>query len=319
MKARRGERGQALVETALGGLVFVTVVLFGIHFAEVGFLSLKVEEAANSALFDSTAAKMHDTFSQNFSLSSGVIGAAGSVATQRYADWDGRASQIGGPSNVTQALTRGTPLDVSCQLAQTGLPWLSPRATGAAAFNPAYPGGPIGASGMLCHAGTQLSPFRIPTSFLENEPFRAQHVTRLSIPICSGRRAVNGSCAGDYGILLDDWGFSGANEGQECALAPNGGGGCANQGFYDMVRDVFVANGAGQGGAGSALAAHVTQGGGSPINENHFYMSFRGHESNYQQRLPSSHQTVVWKTSPFQVRPGIYNARADRCWLGRKC
>ena len=52
-------RGQATVELALGLLIFVTVLIFGIHFAEMGFLSLKVTEASASAIWDATAYQTH--------------------------------------------------------------------------------------------------------------------------------------------------------------------------------------------------------------------------------------------------------------------
>ena len=50
--------GQATVELALGLLVFVTVLLFGIHFAEVGWLSLKVQEAGAWAMWEAAGANM---------------------------------------------------------------------------------------------------------------------------------------------------------------------------------------------------------------------------------------------------------------------
>src|SRR5207249_4993558 len=52
--------GQAAAEAAIGMLVFVTVLMFGLHFAEVGYLTVKIQEAANGALWDTTAKKMHD-------------------------------------------------------------------------------------------------------------------------------------------------------------------------------------------------------------------------------------------------------------------
>ncbi len=316
-RARRsGRRGQALVEAALGMLVFVTVLLFGIHFAEVGFLSLKVEEAANSALFDTTAYKMHDTFSKDFGIYRTAVNAASANQTQRYQDWDGRASKQGGASNLTQVVTRGTPLNVTCGEARGQLPSFGGGPLARAAFSPPYPGGAIGDSVMSCTASTTLRPFKIPRRFLENEPFQAQHLQNAGdITICAGSRSKNGNCGGSYGILLDDWGFSGQAEARECPLAPEGGSTCANQGYYNMVNAIYSANGGGQGNAGSALATLVV--GSSPINEGKFYMSFHGLESQYKQTLPASHQTLTWKVSPFDVE-GYYRNRQN-CWLGHGC
>ena len=52
-------RGQGTVEIALGSLLVVTVLMFGIHFGEVLFMSIKVQEAANSAQWDATSMKLH--------------------------------------------------------------------------------------------------------------------------------------------------------------------------------------------------------------------------------------------------------------------
>ncbi len=76
------QRGQGTVEMALGVLLFVTVFIFGIHFAEVGYLSLKVQEASTSALWDTTSAKMHE-LPGNFADLQNAIGAAGGHATER--------------------------------------------------------------------------------------------------------------------------------------------------------------------------------------------------------------------------------------------
>jgi hypothetical protein len=315
-RARAEARGQALVEAALGMLVFVTILLFGIHFAEVGFLSLKVEEAANSALFDATAAKMHDTYAKDFGVYRKAVNAASAGGTQRYQDWDGRASKTGGAVNLTQAVTRGTPLNVACGEARAQLPSFAPGPRGQAGFSPPYPGGAIGDSAMLCTATTTLTPFNIPRRFLENEPFQAQHLQETAIVICAGARSKNGNCAGSYGILLDDWGFSGEAEGLACPLAKEGGTSCTNQGYYKMVNAIYDANGGGQGNAGSALAAKVA--GSSPINEGHFYLSFQNIDSApaYTQQIPS-HKSTLWKTSPFEVE-GAYRARRH-CWLGQDC
>ncbi|MBS1150350.1 MAG: putative pilus biosis operon protein, partial [Myxococcaceae bacterium] len=52
-------RGQAIVESVLGILVFISVLMFGLHFADVTFTQMKVTEAAQSAVWDSTAGQMH--------------------------------------------------------------------------------------------------------------------------------------------------------------------------------------------------------------------------------------------------------------------
>ena len=58
-KGEPRDRGQAVLEMSLGALLFVTVLLFGIHYAEVTFTQMKVTEAASSTMWDVTAGKMH--------------------------------------------------------------------------------------------------------------------------------------------------------------------------------------------------------------------------------------------------------------------
>ena len=125
-QTRRGPRGQALAETVLGLLVFVTILMFGIHFAEVGYLSLKVQEASTSALWDSTGAKMHE-LPGTFNGQAAAIKAAGGNATNRYKDFDGRSSQKGSSAPV-QVFTSAGGLKVECKAANA-ITFATPQST----------------------------------------------------------------------------------------------------------------------------------------------------------------------------------------------
>ena len=314
---RPQERGQALVETALGTLVFVTILLFGIHFAELGFLALKVEEAANSALFDATAAKMHDTFTKDWSLWRTAVTDATSKQTQRYQDWDGRESQNGQASNISQVVTQGTPIVVACQEARGALPSLAPGTRGLAVLTRVsrWTGRRVRHALQRVHHAHAV---QYSQSLSRERALPGSALTYASIPICAAGRPVNGACNTRFGILLDDWGFAGEQEGREMPLRPEGGLPLVtqNKGYYDMVNAMYQANGAGQGGAASALAALVV--GFSPINEGQFYMSFRGAESDYSQTLVS-HRDTTWKTSPIEVNGRYLRREGNRCWLGQPC
>ena len=98
-RAARG-RGQSTVEMALGLMVFVTVLVFGMHFAEVGFLSIKVQEASAGALWDTTARRMH-TLPKDFAPLQTAMDQAGAQAQQRYQDFDGRTSREQDPGLAT--------------------------------------------------------------------------------------------------------------------------------------------------------------------------------------------------------------------------
>ncbi|MFY0582594.1 hypothetical protein ACN28S_57375 [Cystobacter fuscus] len=104
-KRAAARRGQALVETALGTMVFVTILVFGIYFAEVGALTLKVQEAANFALWEATGHVQHDPREGEFQRR-GAVAQAEAEANRRYRDFDGRSSQGGGAMTVQLAIAR---------------------------------------------------------------------------------------------------------------------------------------------------------------------------------------------------------------------
>jgi hypothetical protein len=304
---RLRRRGQAAVEMALFAIVFVTVLIFGIHFAEIGYLSIKVQSAANSALWDTTAKKMHDTFNNDWTLYRGAIAQAGPETEARLTDVD-----------ITQVFTRAHPIEVTCERADpdTFLTFKPIRPVDAAIASEE--------TGMTCTARAAMEGYRIPRFFLENDQrgfFNEQHWEPRQIPICAAGRASGGDCPARYGIALDDWGFSGKDELKECPLAPEGGGSCSNQGYYDMVKRSYrkQANFAAGGlrGDASDLAEAVV--GKSPIDENHFYMSFRGSESQYTDSLGASHQQIRWETTPWKWPSAYSQSQRDNCWLGRKC
>ncbi len=299
-----------MVEATLGIFVFCTVLIFGIHFAEIGHLSLKVQEAANSALWDSTSRKMHDTFSKDWNIYKSAIPFAQNQTQARYRDFDALANNS---TTVTQVFTTARNMNVNCEVLANkhGVQPLAPDPKAAAAY-------PSGLSGIACSAEATLAGFRIPASFADNSISQFRHWKKVDIKACAAGRPVNGSCPGQLGMVLDDWGYSGTSEAQQCPLAREGGTGCANQGYYDQVSAVYKK----VGNAGSASSLAASAAGVSPIDEDFFYMSFRGRESSfgpYTESLGTSHGDITWETTPFaNPRIGPPDPRAD-CWLGKDC
>jgi hypothetical protein len=317
VRTRTAQRGQSLVELAIGTLVFVTVLLFGVHFAEVGFLSLKVQEAANTALWETTGARMHDTFAPtgpDWSLWKNGIGPAQARAQSMHRDFDALGD---GNKTVTQVFTRGSDLRVECRplVAADSVATLAPPALAANAF-------PAGDSGAFCSAEAVLTGMKLPQSFLDGSPFQAAHFVPVDMHICATGRAMSDQCTGGLSLLLDDWGFTGQAEARECGLAHNGAATCPNQPYYDMSKSVYDASLERFRflGAGSRLASVVA--GASPIDEDFFYMSFRGNEGEYgpfRESLLSSHGDLLWETTPWED-PGNYkNPLRTNCWLGLSC
>lgn len=318
-------RGQAAVEMALGSLVFVTILLVGIFFAELGFLAQKVQEAANFAVWDATGRRVHDIEGDRWDvyksvLKNGAVPAAKKLAQDRYRDFDGRASRDR-DGDTFLALSRASAIDVSC--ADDTQPF------GVAGLGPerAAPGlasamvGANGSSGIACTARTNIRSVRIPASFMESDGhFKREHWKAIPIPICAVGRASGGGCEGRLTVLLDDWGLQTRADSRECALnidssASRCGNINGNQSYYNWANRVFTSFG-GTGGAGQALVGQV---GGYAPYEGQFFMSFRGFESDYQQNIGSMHGgQTIWETTPFENRNGVkHRLRALNQWLGR--
>ncbi|AKI99536.1 hypothetical protein ATI61_109265 [Archangium gephyra] len=312
LRGRASERGQGTTELALGLLLFVTVLIFGIHFAEVGYLSLKVQEAATSALWDTTSAKMHE-LPRNFDPLTNLISSdkPGQLATERYKDFDGRTSKAGG-GKVVQLFTSAQQLQVTCGEA-ANIFFEPSTSTNTRVYR--------NVGGMTCNAQAQLSPVKKFTrSFLDKGKgafFDVPHYAAGAIPVCGMGRAQGGKCAGGFGILLDDWALSSRSESGECHLLN-----CGNTAYYDSAKVVYDKHNQ-VNGASVTLARSIV--GEAPINPAKFWMSFRGRTSNFlESDMPGGDSdTRDWETTPgFNSRTQEYHRAFNRrktCFLGNEC
>lgn len=311
LHGRASQRGQSTTELALGLLVFVTVLVFGIHFAEVGYLSLKVQEASTSALWDTTSAKMHE-LPKNFDHLTNLISSnkPGELATERYQDFDGRTSKQGG-AKMVQLFTSAEGLEVTCEEA------------GSIAFEPTESTQDRvyrNVGGMRCNARAELSPVKAFTrSFLDKGRgafFNVPHYTGAVIPVCGLGRAKGGRCEGGFGILLDDWGLAGEQESRECQLEN-----CANEAYFDSAKVVYDHYNPVDGRA-EKLAEKIV--GEAPIDPGKFWMSFRGEDSDFQEHEPGGDSDPNdWRTTPGKKsRSPEYDkayGNRQRCFLGNSC
>ncbi|WNG55458.1 pilus assembly protein [Archangium gephyra] len=345
---QRLPRGQSTVELALCLLVFVTVLIFGIHFAEVGYLSLKVHEAAVSPLWDSTAFRVHRMLENREKVSD--FGAFDSIAPRvmdnaqaRYRDFDGRSSTPGTRTHVTQVFTRVDDMQVRCDrdeevefdLPRSRRPALrSPQPGNWGTFPPGQDVGEPTDSvldgifenvgGVSCAAEAHVEGLpTLPTSFLEGEGgfFREKHSTRLSMKTCATGRAVGGKCQGRYGILLGDFGFSDPEVSGHCPLRPEQPNvPCSeNRAFYYSAMKVFDANGRAAGRAASDFAEFFV--GHSPIDEGGFFMSYRGEEDDYIERSTPRGESQDEVDRPRNTggvdhKPTPNRRPSNKCFLG---
>ncbi|HYV48964.1 MAG TPA: hypothetical protein VFA20_29090 [Myxococcaceae bacterium] len=334
----RRARGQATTEAALGILVISTVIVFGIHFSEVAMLSLKVEEANASALWDTTAKRMSNLLgaTADFGPRTSAIQAAGGEASTRYADFDGRASRSGSVA-PTLVFTQATPIQVVCNEDPAVAPMnLDVTQDVTQSFKPVFA---QGVGGMVCWAESDFS--LVPgftRRFLQREPFRAQHVSVTSYHVCSMARANGGACPALAAIALGDWGLTTGVEAEDCDLvAPGPSATCANTGYYMMTRRVFqgmhqrpgVGNGQPPGEQLSQYLWNTPRGGPQiDLDEDAFFMAAIGETGNPKYQQPYVDHAG---SGPYTVTPGgryddpalqVYPQAAqqrDPCAFGLPC
>jgi hypothetical protein len=313
-KVNRSRRGQAIVESVLGLILLTSVLLFGIYFAEIGFLSLKVQEGAYGALWEATAHRMHNTYTGKWTDQFGdpTINSAETEALNRYSSYD---PEGGGGNSLTQVIARGMPINVNCRPLRGNF-FSAEGVTRPPILAGAFPDPD---SGMQCSSSALLASIRLPTSFLDDGLFQEPHWEDRDIRACAAGRPVGGTCEGRLGILLDDWGFNGQDEAQECSLNIDGVRRCTNTGYLRMASSVYQpvgARGAGCDFARSMVGACPLPTTGGLDGEDQFFMSFRGREHDYQETV-ASHGDDKWETTPY--KEAGYNPQRFRCWLGRRC
>ncbi len=296
--SRGGSRGQGTVEVVLGLTVFVTALLFGLHFAELAQLSLKAHEAVAAAAWDATAYRVERPGVDGvdgwawYDASRIAAPRATAATNGRYGDWDGRRSAAGnmGP---TQLYTRANALTTECT------PSVGPRdgfRVSATANTPRY--GEPGALSCVTRGGVRT--INLPARFLQDANdglFSAEHLTRNAFTLCGlGRPVAGTTCRGALNILLGDHGLtSGGGEESECALLSDDvpGRRCANRAFYSLAHEAWDRS-RGWTGLPERWADRVT--GNAPRGRvPGFYLSFRGEESG---TFGESHERI-WQTQPM--------------------
>jgi hypothetical protein len=303
---KRSHRGQAMVETVLGLLVFISILVWGIHLAEIGYLMPKVHEAAAGALWDTTAKLMH-RHPNDYSPRSSAISSAGGEATSRYSGFDGRTSQ-GSGTDPKLVFTEARNLQVQCQQDDVG----GIRTDDRARLTP-YGGGE---GGMSCTATAEIRVLdRFPKDFVNEANsgfFKEKNYPSISgIPVCAIGLPSGGACgSGKIAMLLDDWGLSGGpNESADCPLQ-----GCTNTGFKELVHAMYKKMGGEGPAAGKAFAMAVVQRGPGDDLESRFRLSYmKGPDSGM---TGGDSDPTNWMTN---VRTGSRHSKyADRQnkWLG---
>ena len=296
-------RGQATLELAVGLLVFITVLIAGIHFGEISHLGLKVHEAAASASWDATSYRVERPGANGVDpaawydtnrLATPLINSNGAA---RYANWDGRSSKAGS-SAPRQLFTHARAMAASCATVASPNTDFQIDDT---AVTPAY-----GNPGVLsCTASGTIDTINVPSGYHQQSSggyFKADHLRTVPLTMCAFGRASFGQCLGGLPLLLGDHGLSVGNaENAECGRLPSDqgvlGAACANPTFYRLAHENWDRS-MPYTGAPEAFARSVT--GRAPTGRvSGFYMSFRGEESGFVET-----DTKGWQTSPMDHAPG---------------
>lgn len=336
-------RGQGVVEMSLGLLVFVTVLIFGIHFAEVGYLSLKASEAAAHATWDATGMRAHrftgaanvSVFYNSNQMRKGFPARnAEEIADAKYQDFDGRSS-TNGATTLSQVFTRAAAMEVSCRPDAVAVLPGDPGNI-KTVYKYARDGNNREVDAQSCTASTRLLSFNIPQSFMEkpgNGFFKERHHRPAGITVCAMGRARNGQCNGRIVIALGDWGLAGNTNGntqpgewQECNTRSfdGSGAGCENRPYWRAVERLYQANEM-SGGTHSSELATMVAGSASPSNEETFHMVFRGEYNDVKEMhhpIPDENGVPVeWEVTPSREGSGYERAYElrDQCFLGVPC
>jgi hypothetical protein len=310
---RRSARGQGMVEMAIGLIVFVTILIFAIHFAEVGYLSVKVTESAHSAMFDATGYELHRWAAGDISQANRAASRAASDATSRYRDFDSRTRSS---MTTSQVFTRAQNLRVQCDVGQ-GPDYMRDVATvGSYSDN----------GGISCQSTARISAFNIVNNFMDQGGgfFKTQHYVNRPINVSSMGR---GNSNARLTMMLDDWGLTGTNENKHCPLNVNNPfGSCDNEAFFRLARNAYGitmgihANA--HTGAASRFAWRVV--GVAPIppmGESAFFMSAMGEEDSNFVQPQTSEGFRRYTTTPGGPATTYQTShqRRQRCFLGLKC
>ncbi len=257
-------RGQATVELALGSVVFVGVLLIGIHMAEYAQLSLKVQDAEAFAVWEATShrAQAHlasgETNKLPFARTIDAANGVGAEAEARYEDFDGLSTSHNG-NVIGRALTQGSKLSVTCEEA----PDLGFRAT-ASARSVLWDVG-----GVRCHAGAQVKAINVPREFLQKDTggfFRERMVRSEPMPVCGMGLPVDGKCPGALSVLTNDW----ALVNDETVTCKND---CPASPYRQMIEKLYAQTGRG-GPRGRVFATQFA--GAPPVSAMDYFFSYAG-------------------------------------------
>ena len=295
-------RGQASVELALGLVVFITILSFGIHFAETSYLAMRVAGAAESAVFRATGQRAHEKGS-DFTRASTV---AGLTTSDNAKHWDDFQPTVGeGAGTISHALTK---IEKSANNVVRCTNEGSLKSSLLSIAPTAYDGS---RGGLKCSGEAQVSILPVfPKSFLDNNWAlkTANYTGPTSFRVCAAARSKRSGPCGQFGILLGDYSLQGAGSGESRSNDLFNGG---NTSFKALVDNSFFYGGLSISPMCSISATMlgslklVPQFG--PCSSQ---LSFKGHEAGFHQSMGGHNVRGPWNTAGYKGQLRAKNNKA---------
>jgi hypothetical protein len=294
------------VELVLGGLVFVSLLIGGLYLTEASFLSLKVQEASVSALWNASGRRVHQFNSSQLNSPNALYDpledtwagplAAGPRTQARYEDFDGLA--VSGPPR--RLFTQASPMVVTCEETRRGA-GPDPLSFGVPRVTP-YTNGPRTVpprvssllrrwyqdrGGVRCNASARISPFEMPENFMQREQggfFQEPLHDGRALRLCGVGPSVGNRCRGGYAVLLGDWSLDGPQGHYLNHDVPRRRPGGYNRSYEAMVERLFETSGRPYGAGRQGEPDHSSRFAGAvagerPHDARTFYMTFAGVET----------------------------------------
>lgn len=308
----RDQRGGAVVELMLSGLLLVPMVLYGLYLADALEVGMRAQQAAVHALWDVTGYKLHDYKSgdQSGQLLRKAAKDAGDDTQQKYAKLD-----VYHPGKSLPMLTLDPPsLEwAECQVSD-GIP--QPTFTFSA-------GGRLHQSGgVVCQAQAQIQANKqIPVTWSFGWGDKDLFSKVRQMKLCGVGLATGGQCAKDTGfsVLTDDWGVD------DGKVNENDKGNAE----YDAVARAMYEEPPGGTALDSAAAMAAMPILGAPLPTPQFVLFYEGSGASSQHKRPVPTDQGTDKelyTTPFDDATGVPYATSEsswtqheECYLGLKC
>jgi len=240
----RDQMGGSMTEFAVGTLVLVPVVLYGIWFSDAMHFAVVAEEASIEPAFDSTAHLIHAY--EGGSASSRLSGAASSSSSNVSSELSSSFDSFDKNANTYSSSVVAHPSNLQVTCKASGGSGQSPGGTPAISN--------AGASllptntWVTCNSSVEIDTVGVPTQFMQDHAHADLFpANRRTFKLCGAGPGITGCGSGSgsnnigFSIMLDDWGL---DDGAANKLSIGSASG--NQGYFAVGNQFFknMGNGA---------------------------------------------------------------------------